>query len=143
MIGKGTYYISNCPCIIKSLKKCPTYITNLNNLCNGFYGRLLTRLRLGLSGLNAHRFKYNLCNTPICPLCNLSPENNMHYFFNCPAHDFACLHFLNLLNSELELDTSDKPKTLDIILHGKLNHNLYPPLLSYIYQYIENTGRFQ
>ena len=30
-----------------------TTISNYNRLCSGYYGRLLTRLRLGLSGLNA------------------------------------------------------------------------------------------
>ena len=128
--------------IFKKLTKPFTQSSIYNKLCSGFHGRLLTRLRLRLSGLNAHRFKYNLCNTPICSLCNLSPEDNIHYFFYCPSHDFARLHFLNLLNFELDLDTSDKQKTLDIILYGKINHNQHH-LLQFIYQYINHTGRFQ
>ena len=117
--------------------------SNYNKLCSGYYGRLLTRLRLGLSGLNAHRFKYNLHNTPICPSCLLAPEDNFHFFFLCPTHQMARQHFLNLLQSELDLDTTNKKQTLDIILHGNINPNKQPPLLKFIYQYIELTGRFK
>ena len=120
-----------------------TTISNYNRLCSGYYGRLLTRLRLGLSGLNAHRFKYNLHTTPICPLCHLVPEDNYHFFINCPTHTLARLHFFNLLSSELDLDTTNHNYILNTILYCHLNHSLQPLLLKFIYQYFEVTGRFK
>ncbi len=33
------------------------------------------RMRMGLSGLNAHRRKYNFINDNTCPLCNTKAEN--------------------------------------------------------------------
>ena len=115
----------------------PKLITsNYNQLCSGYYGHLLTRLRLGLSGLNAHRFKYNMHNTPICPYCFLAPEDNKHYFLICPTHTLPRQHFLNLLNSELDLDTTNHTNTLKIILYGNINHNHHFFLLKSIYEFI-------
>ena len=42
------------------------------------------RMRMGLSGLNAHRKKYNFINFANCPLCGRRPENTEHFFFSCP-----------------------------------------------------------
>ena len=129
--------------IFKKPTKPKTTTSNYNKLCSGYFGRLLTRLRLGLSGLNAHRFKYNLHNTPICHLCFLGPEDTYHFFFSCPTHDLPRQHLLNLLQSELDLDTSNLKNILKILLYGTSNHNQNHILLSYIYQYIELTGRFK
>ena len=116
--------------------------SNYNKLCSGYYGRLLTRLRLELSGLNAHRFKYNLYNTPICSLCLLGPEDNSHFFFQCPTHFLPRQHFMNSLQSELDLDTSNQVNTLNIILYGNIDHNYHSTFLKIIYQYTQFTGRF-
>ena len=124
--------------ITPTLPQCYYY-----RLCSGHNGKLLTRLRLGLSALNAHRFKYNLHDTPYCPHCNTTPETTIHFFFSCPAHHLARIHFFNLLNHELDLDTSNPTTTLDTILNGKTNPNNYHLLLQYIYQYLEFTGRFK
>ena len=46
--------------------------------------RLLTRLRLGVSHLNEHRFKQNFqdCLNPLCS-CSLEAELNFHFFLHC------------------------------------------------------------
>ena len=137
-IGFRSWYVQ---CIRYIIPK--SISTNYNKLCSGYYGRLLTRLRLELSGLNAHRFKYNLTNTPICHLCHLAPEDNLHYFYNCPVHILPRQHFMNLLQSELDLDITNKQNTLKTILYGNINHNLHSSLLLFIYQYIKFTGRFE
>ena len=64
--------------------------------------------------LLVHMFKYNLTNTPTYSQCLLAPEDNLHYFFHCPAHKLARQHFLNLLQSELDLDTSNIKHTLEL-----------------------------
>ena len=46
--------------------------------------KLLTRLRLGLSHLNEHKFRHNFqdCLNPLCT-CSLETENTIHYFLHC------------------------------------------------------------
>ena len=50
--------------------------------------KLLTRLRLGLSHLNNHKFNHNFrdCINPLCSCC-LSLENSVHFFLHC--HHFS------------------------------------------------------
>ena len=45
----------------------------------------LTRLRLGLSHLRKHKFKYSFQDSinPLCS-CSLDVELTIHYFFHCP-----------------------------------------------------------
>ena len=46
--------------------------------------KLLTRLRLGLSHLNEHRFRHNFqdCLNPLSS-CSLEVESNIHFFLHC------------------------------------------------------------
>ena len=46
--------------------------------------RLLTRLRLGLSHLNEHKFRHNFddCVHPLCS-CSIKPETTLHFFLHC------------------------------------------------------------
>ena len=46
----------------------------------------LTRLRLGLSGLNAHRKSYHFINFSSCPTCNNRNENTSHFLLSCPTY---------------------------------------------------------
>ena len=59
--------------------------------------KFLTRLRLGLSHLNAHRFWHNFqdCLNPLCS-CSLEPEDTSHYLLHC--HRFSN-HWADLMNS--------------------------------------------
>ena len=67
----------------KSLIK-PKITTNTryNRSCNGKQGRWLSRLRMGLSALNHHRYNYNFISSPTCQLCRSHPETTFHYFFS-------------------------------------------------------------
>ena len=42
-------------------------------------------MRMGLSGLNAHRNKYNFIESDLCPLCGNHPENATHFLLICPS----------------------------------------------------------
>ena len=46
--------------------------------------RLLTRLHLGLSHLNEHKFRHNFadCVNPLCS-CSIKPETILHFFLHC------------------------------------------------------------
>ena len=81
---------------------------------------LLTRLSLGFSHLNKHRFRHNFANCikPSCS-CSLVTEDALHYLLHC--HHFL-QHRLGLMNSvksvldnfESLLDNDKK----DILLYG-------------------------
>ena len=44
----------------------------------------IARLRMGLSGLTAHRKKYNFVPSNVCPYCGAKPEDVAHYLLSCP-----------------------------------------------------------
>ena len=50
--------------------------------------KFLTRLRLGLSHLNKHKFKHNFqkCLNPLCSCC-LEVESTIHFFLRCRFFD--------------------------------------------------------
>ena len=108
--------------------------------CNDTYGihnptglKLLTRLRLGLSHLNDHKFNHNFkdCINLLCS-CSLSVGNNLHLFLHC--HHFS-LQRETLMNN---IESTDK----DII--NETDSDLVNILLfgSSKYQYHINTERF-
>ena len=58
--------------------------------------KLLTRLRLGLSYLNEHRFNHNFqnCIIPLCS-CNIEIESTYHFLLNCHHYTNICVLLLN------------------------------------------------
>ena len=68
------------------------------NVCNFAGLHLLTRLQLGLSHLNEHRFNRNFqnCINPLCR-CSLEVESTSHFFLHC-LHYNDCATLLNELN---------------------------------------------
>jgi len=113
-------------------------------LCSGKQGILLTRLRLGLSALNSHRFKYNLITSPICEICNLEPETTDHFFHTCPSYLNARQRFYDRLTHELNIDVINLNKSIltNILLQGLIDSKLQSNLLQIIFEYITDTGRF-
>ena len=63
---------------------CPMF-----HFCTGFYGRILTQMKLGLSKLNHHLFLYNITDNPFCPSCLDSVEDVEHYFLKCSTYEDA------------------------------------------------------
>ena len=65
--------------------------------------KLLTRLRLGLSHLNEHKFNHNFkdCVNPLCS-CSLEVESVSHFFLHC--------HYFTVIRKTLfhELQSVDK-----------------------------------
>jgi hypothetical protein len=64
-------------------KKNPLFSMNTGSVKDT---RLMTRLRMGLSGLNGHRNRYNVIDHSRCPNCNYQNENLDHYFWSCPEY---------------------------------------------------------
>ena len=61
--------------------------------------KLLTRLRLGFSHLNEHKFRHNFqdCLNPLC-LCSLEIEDTIHYLLQCQYFSEHRIPFLIILN---------------------------------------------
>ena len=119
----------------------PVYnIQNPNGL------KLFTRLRVGLSHLNEHKFNHNFqdCINPLCS-CSLEVESLSHFFLHC--HYFTDIrktlfHELQLIDGNI-LNLSDNEK-VELLLYGnckfKFQQN-YSILKSSI-KFIVNSERF-
>ena len=81
--------------------------------------KFLTRLRLGLSHVNEHRFRHNFwdCLNPLCS-CSLEVESTTHFFLHCHHFNQFCQTFLDSVKeivSDISILTDDafiiwKPK---------------------------------
>ena len=89
--------------------------------------KLLTRLRLGLSHLNEHRFNHNFqsCINPLCS-CSLAIESTTHFLLHC--HHFSNIRstLLNSINEVLGSTTKISDLSdcalVKILLFGDQNY---------------------
>ena len=108
--------------------------------------KLLTRLRLTLSHLRAHKFKHNFQDTlnPLCS-CDLSCEDNMHFFLHC--HFFVQQRralFDRLKNKGVSVIPKTPKKILDTLLYGdsELDDDTNKEILSTTISFIKDSQRF-
>ena len=108
--------------------------------------KFLTRLRLGLSHLNEHRFRHNFkdCINPLCS-CSLEVENTLHFFLHC--HHYSTFR-MGLMNKVNQIDEnfsylSDDNK-VSLLLYGdsRFDDNKNNFILSASITYILETERF-
>ena len=82
--------------------------------------KLLTRLRVGISNLNEHKFKRNfsICINPLCS-CGLQVESTTHDFLHCLCFSSICKILFNELisicNKFIDLPGSDK---VELLIYG-------------------------
>ena len=107
---------------------------------------LLTRLRLGLSHLDEHRFRHNFkdCINPLCS-CSSEVENTLHFFLHC--HHYSTFR-MGLMNKVNQIDEnfsylSDDNK-VSLLLYGdsRLDDNKNNFILLASITYILKTERF-
>ena len=87
--------------------------------------QLLTRLRLGFSHLNEHKFRHNFCVflNPVCE-CKLEPETTSHFMLRCHLFQVERATLLNNIKDIDEHIISDNTSILDqILLCGNENYN--------------------
>ena len=108
--------------------------------------KLLTRLRLGFSHLNEHRFRHNIenCVNPLC-FCVSETENTSHYLLHChyfTQHRTDLMNSINSLRDNFDF-LSDNEKR-EILLYGdsRLDDNKNKLILEATINYIRNTDRF-
>ena len=108
--------------------------------------KLLTRLRLGFSHLNEHRFRHNFQDrlNPLCS-CSLDIENTSHYLLHC--HHFS-QHRIDLMNSVNSIyrnfDSLPDNNKRNVLLFGDASSNetTNKMILEATIIYIKRTERF-
>ena len=116
------------------------------NIHNPLGLKLLTRLRLGLSHLNEHRFNHNFedCINPLCS-CSLEVESTTHFFLHC--HNFVNIRntLLNKLNSiSCDISNCSDRSLTKLILYGnpKFSFQQNSDIINASIEYIFNSKRF-
>jgi hypothetical protein len=121
----------------------PLYINPYYKLHQGRGGVWLSRIRMGLSGLNGHRFTYNFIPSPTCLLCNQAPENALHYLWDCPNHALMRIVMVDRCRAELDIHM-DRENVLNICLYGDiLDKEKLKTLLNITIEFIKTTARFK
>ena len=127
----------------KALVRGPNIYNPYHRLCSSKPGIWLTRLRLGLSALNQHRFKYNFIDSPDCPNCPGQEESTQHYLFKCQSYILARNQLYQKLYDELGVDTQNEHELLSVILEGEtINIKNCIKLQTIIYEFFINSKRF-
>ena len=120
--------------------------TNIYNIFDSKGLTFLTRLRLGLSYLNEHRFRHNFqyCLNPLCS-CSLEIEDTSHGFllFHYFSHDRLVL--MNSVKSICDnFDSMSGNVKEDLLFYGDwwFDKNKKKVILKVTINYIKNTERF-
>lgn len=103
--------------------------------------KLLTRLRVNLSHLREHKFKYNFQDTPF-PLCScsLETESVMHFLLRCPLLAHCKRTLIDNLNNLINGSVSDHSEIylVNILLYGSkefspaVNHSILKSTILFI-----------
>ena len=82
--------------LLKFIRPEPNSTYNINDT-KGL--KLLTRLQLGLSHLDDHKFRHNFqyCVSPMC-YCGQDIETTTHFLLHCPNHHCARKNFFDKIN---------------------------------------------
>ena len=106
--------------------------------------RLHTRLRLGMTCLNAHQYQILRASTPQCS-CGYSSENTKHFLLQCLNYQHYRTHMIRNLTHIMQQDFSSLPISiqLDTLLHGKgLTSDEGSEVAKEVQRFLFKTGRF-
>ena len=129
--------------LLKFIRPEPNSTYNIND-SKGL--TLLTRLRLGVSHLDDHKFRHNFqdCVSPVCS-CSQDIETTTHFLLHCPNHHCArktFFHKINQVNGNI-LRQSNSTIT-KIMLFGdiKFDFETNKILLMSTIEFVSLTERF-
>ena len=113
---------------------------------NPYGTQLLTRLRIGLSHLQEHKFRHNFldAHNPLCS-CNTEPESVSHFFLRCPFFINERLLLMNELNTlDPDIHLLDEISKSNLLLYGSETYNFETNklILSLSIDYIISIKRF-
>ena len=112
----------------------------------------LTRLRLGLSGLNAHRRSYNFIRHSTCPKCQNRNEDNSHFLLSCPAYAAPRAVMITAVSGLVpaaqtwfdNLNKVNENLLTELLINGTKNlPAIDNHIFKYVSKFIESTGRFK
>ena len=120
-----------------------------NNIYNIFDPeglKFLTRLRVGLSHLNAHRFHHNFqeCLNPLCS-CSLEIEDTTHYLLHCRYFSNQRTDLMNSVNSVVQnFEFMSENNKKDLLLFGdsRFDENKNKVILEATITAIKKSERF-
>ena len=116
------------------------------DIYNSYGIKLLTRVRLGLSHLNEHKFKHGFNNTinPIC-ICGGDIKSINHFFLHCPEYCQARQTLFDKIQSINKMLLSQNESSLTHLLlydHPKCNSSVNAFILNSATEFILSSGRF-
>ena len=111
-----------------------------------------SRIRMGLSGLNGHRKKYNFIVNGSCPSCHSKSEDPIHYFLDCPSYVAQRQQLMHGLSQNVPNTVQpyiqdvnkikNKKKFTEILIYGRSNLDVDYEVFKYVRIYIDETKRF-
>ena len=106
---------------------------------------LHTKLRVGMSNLNAHLYSIQKIESPNCS-CGYTPETTNHFIINCHMHAQVRIELFRAISTILNIDFSKLPPETqtDILFHGKNLVKDERHRVAYSFQnFIFDTKRFR
>ena len=123
--------------------------SHIKHFHDGFFGSFLTQVKLNLSPLRAHLFKYYIIDNPFCPSCGDEIETAEHFFLDCKIYiQNIQKNLINLFKLNPSLTLKNKPLIMDFIISGSScpDKNQLPLITNEIFRhvkiYITTTNRF-
>ena len=112
----------------------------------------LSRIRMGLSALNAQRKKYHFIPDGKCESCNAKSENSNHYFLSCPTYAVQRQQLLQDLNRDVptimrplnnfETNKKSANELVKVLIFGVNKVETDKTIFTFVQIFIENTERF-
>lgn len=103
-----------------------------------------TRLRTGMSLLNAHMFRVQKSETPACS-CGYALEDTNHYIFSCPKYTYQRNTLFDNISLILHYDFTQVPRFIQsqILLHGTdLGAGDVRPVARHFQNFLHDSHRF-
>ena len=116
------------------------------DICDNEGIKLLTRLRLGLSHLNKHKFNHGFLDTvnPMCS-CNTEDETVTHYLLRCPNYTQQRMHLMNKitgLNPNLLVENHNVLSSILLYGSNQFNNQMNSKIINLTIEYIHTSERF-
>ena len=108
--------------------------------------KVLTRLRVGLSYLSAHRFYHNFqeCLNPLCS-CSVETEDTTYYLLHCRYSSNQRPDLMNSVNSVIQnFEFMSENNKKDLLLFGdsRFDENKNKVILEATITFIKKSERF-
>ena len=105
--------------------------------------KLHSRLRVGMSDLNAHRYSIQLSESPQCH-CGSSYETVYHFVLNCPLYQNArnSLHRSTYTYLDIDPHTLSPLELLNLLVNGDLPGGGDRMVATFFQNFLRESGRF-